>query len=105
MVFFVNQKPAYDLRIIDWSSDVCYSDLIAIFLRVPLIMPADAQGHAFQYRRPFTRPQQRHCLFGSRKSGFDVVAVNILVPDTETVREFGEELGRASCRERECQSV
>src|SRR3546814_18910625 len=53
-------------------------------------MSADAQGHAFQYRRPFTRPQQRHCLFGGRKSGFDVVAVNILVPDTETVREFGE---------------
>src|SRR3546814_3218230 len=60
---------------------------IAIFLRVPLIMSADAQGHAFQYRRPFTRPQQRLCLFGGRKSGFDVVAVNILVPDTETRSE------------------
>src|SRR3546814_6456756 len=25
--FFFNQKPAYDMRISDWSSDVCSSDL------------------------------------------------------------------------------
>src|SRR3546814_10686068 len=25
--FFVKQKPAYEMRIRDWSSDVCYSDL------------------------------------------------------------------------------
>src|SRR3546814_4117685 len=28
MVFFVNQKTAYEMRISDWSSDVCSSDLI-----------------------------------------------------------------------------
>src|SRR3546814_4031178 len=26
--FFVKQKPAYEMRISDWSSDVCSSDLI-----------------------------------------------------------------------------
>src|SRR3546814_4712005 len=26
-LFFYNQKPAYELRISDWSSDVCSSDL------------------------------------------------------------------------------
>src|SRR3546814_3237672 len=26
--FFVNQKTAYDMRISDWSSDVCSSDLL-----------------------------------------------------------------------------
>src|SRR3546814_10375039 len=26
-VFFVKQKPAYEMRISDWSSDVCSSDL------------------------------------------------------------------------------
>src|SRR3546814_8346250 len=26
-MFFFNQKPAYDMRISDWSSDVCSSDL------------------------------------------------------------------------------
>src|SRR3546814_4571317 len=28
-VFFFKQKTAYDMRISDWSSDVCSSDLIA----------------------------------------------------------------------------
>src|SRR3546814_8472893 len=29
LFFFVKQKTAYELRISDWSSDVCSSDLIA----------------------------------------------------------------------------
>src|SRR3546814_6587212 len=29
-IFFFNQKTAYELRISDWSSDVCSSDLIAL---------------------------------------------------------------------------
>src|SRR3546814_3488753 len=29
MVFFFKQKTAYELRISDWSSDVCSSDLVA----------------------------------------------------------------------------
>src|SRR3546814_1453706 len=28
MIFFFKQKTAYDMRISDWSSDVCSSDLI-----------------------------------------------------------------------------
>src|SRR3546814_6341368 len=35
VVFFFKQKPAYELRIIDWSSDVCSSDLVG-----PVIRPA-----------------------------------------------------------------
>src|SRR3546814_2183745 len=31
MFFFVMQKTAYEMRISDWSSDVCSSDLIACF--------------------------------------------------------------------------
>src|SRR3546814_4551885 len=30
LFFFVKQKTAYDVRISDWSSDVCSSDLLAI---------------------------------------------------------------------------
>src|SRR3546814_4221092 len=29
MIFFFKQKTAYEMRISDWSSDVCSSDLIA----------------------------------------------------------------------------
>src|SRR3546814_3142289 len=28
-LFFFKQKTAYDMRISDWSSDVCFSDLVA----------------------------------------------------------------------------
>src|SRR3546814_10090842 len=30
LFFFFKQKPAYDMRISDWSSDVCSSDLVQI---------------------------------------------------------------------------
>src|SRR3546814_2894246 len=30
LLFFFKQKTAYDMRISDWSSDVCSSDLLAI---------------------------------------------------------------------------
>src|SRR3546814_9675731 len=33
-VFFFKQKTAYEMRISDWSSDVCSSDLAQILLRV-----------------------------------------------------------------------
>src|SRR3546814_4715477 len=30
--FFFKQKPAYELRISDWSSDVCSSDLVSLLV-------------------------------------------------------------------------
>src|SRR3546814_10084585 len=33
-VFFFKQKTAYEMRISDWSSDVCSSDLMRTFLNV-----------------------------------------------------------------------
>src|SRR3546814_10537426 len=39
-LFFVfKQKTAYEMRISDWSSDVCSSDLVAV-----LPLPAEARG-------------------------------------------------------------
>src|SRR3546814_3062552 len=39
--FFVKQKTAYEMRISDWSSDVCSSDLGAIIpWNVPLLLMA-----------------------------------------------------------------
>src|SRR3546814_3161973 len=34
MFFFFSQKTSYDMRIIDWSSDVCSSDLQSLSSRV-----------------------------------------------------------------------
>src|SRR3546814_5986057 len=46
LFFFFKQKTAYELRISDWSSDVCSSDLMAVELR-PLRLVGDpgARGH------------------------------------------------------------
>src|SRR3546814_2394258 len=38
-LFFFKQKTAYDMRISDWSSDVCSSDLEALDLLVDQVKP------------------------------------------------------------------
>src|SRR3546814_3366207 len=38
--FFFNQKTAYEMRISDWSSDVCSSDL-ATFAQAPVVTAED----------------------------------------------------------------
>src|SRR3546814_4531751 len=38
-IFFFKQKTAYEMRISDWSSDVCSSDLPAVLSRGPLRGP------------------------------------------------------------------
>src|SRR3546814_9790241 len=97
LLFFFKQKTAYEMRIIDWSSDVCSSDLphgpvadaiaelgwimiiggAAIFLVVMALAAWAAFG-------PSSRP-------GWLRGNGMVVA--------------GGKIGRASCRESVCQYV
>src|SRR3546814_15784545 len=53
-VFFFKQKTAYDMRISDWSSDVCSSDLPARRSDVPRRRPGDdpPAGRMVRQRRP-----------------------------------------------------
>src|SRR3546814_3881275 len=37
--FFFKQKTAYEMRISDWSSDVCSSDLLAVAAPIPRLAP------------------------------------------------------------------
>src|SRR3546814_8961445 len=48
VIYFFKQKSAYDMRISDWSSDVCSSDLIVI----PLIERGRAAGGFTLFSRP-----------------------------------------------------
>src|SRR3546814_10288554 len=73
--FFFKQKTAYELRISDWSSDVCSSDLVepqlvrrvflCLTLPVSTSLPgAQAPGFSFALRDPFglarrSRPGRR----------------------------------------------
>src|SRR3546814_18074545 len=90
--FFFKQKTAYEMRISDWSSDVCSSDLHDVHgkadnqHRCPLLLPVgpgcDGSGHREQSgQRDADRQYPQH------RGG------------------VGEQIGRASCRERVCQYV
>src|SRR3546814_5923967 len=95
-VFFFKQKTAYEMRISDWSSDVCSSDLLrrpAVAGTVAAARGAGAGRGAVAGQRVRVRGVQRgHArapdrLRGARPAGGD------------------GEIGRASCRERGCQYV
>src|SRR3546814_10741204 len=91
--FFFKQKTAYEMRISDWSSDVCSSDLLRKFLlrgfggghelaQVPGQLQVRADPPAGEQQR--CQPQQGE---GDARAGIHA------------------EIGRASCRERVCQYV
>src|SRR3546814_988562 len=90
VLFFFKQKTAYDMRISDWSSDVCSSDL----------------NGSLQRRRkdPFRHiPLPRLCLTltsSLRRKGAGCKKISC-----RGRRGFWFKIGRASCRERVCQYV
>src|SRR3546814_3924842 len=91
-IFFFKQKTAYEMRISDWSSDVCSSDLAMIDL---------------MHDRRFT---QLVIECGTYES--DGIGHTALMDDhfqhlrgETSGREFDRAIGRASCRERVCQYV
>src|SRR3546814_6578092 len=90
VVFFFKQKTAYELRISDWSSDVCSSDL--------------ARGRP----RPEDRARWRGMLrLASRPLGLPMIAFGaaIMLLTASPAGADPCEIGRASCRERVCPSV
>src|SRR3546814_2945373 len=60
--FFFKQKTAYEMRISDWSSDVCSSDLVALL--APHRPPRTRRLHqeARRDHRPAQGRPQRACL-------------------------------------------
>src|SRR3546814_9495814 len=51
IVFFFKQKTAYEMRISDWSSDVCSSDLVTIRRPVTPQRSGSAQAPSSRYSR------------------------------------------------------
>src|SRR3546814_3680801 len=92
-VFFFKQKTAYEMRISDWSSDVCSSDLLA----------AEREGEA-----AVLGVAAEHRPLGGAADGEEALAIRQLDElrhDDAGGAEGGVEIGRASCRERVCQYV
>src|SRR3546814_4226102 len=91
LVFFFKQKTAYEIRISDWSSDVCSSDLHA--------MGDDGRfqrHHGATGGGAFINEETRALILK------DSLCI-WLDADIPTLVE--REIGRASCRERVCQYV
>src|SRR3546814_16681754 len=118
--FFFKQKTAYEMRISDWSSDVCSSDLDRTVERL-----IEADGYDYHFDLAV-----REWARGDKRAGWAVERADR--ERLERLRAFFEalgydrqhaairarvfyyhqigyyaigEIGRASCRERECQDV
>src|SRR3546814_7846096 len=86
--FFFKQKTAYEMRISDWSSDVCSSDLHDLLLAVALDI-----DHLLD-------PCRAALLLVGPVLGLDGDRIGQFV-----VQAAIDQIGRASCRERVCQYV
>src|SRR3546814_20841867 len=116
-VFFFKQKTAYELRISDWSSDVCSSDL-AVDLpfregkpsrsRPPGSLVASVH-RSLSFSTSFALVGKRSSpLLSSSRTATSPAAMigdELIVLTEECERVVEREIGRASCRERVCQSV
>src|SRR3546814_16238720 len=77
--FFFKQKTAYEMRISDWSSDVCSSDLRAARGRCPALRRALSRaGSTTRYLPSTALATSRPCRPPSVRPG--VGAVNHLLP-------------------------
>src|SRR3546814_2892018 len=98
-IFFCKQKTAYEMRISDWSSDVCSSDLKSMFEAIEkakdhinletYIFDPDEAGQRFA-----------DALIAKQQSG---VQVNIIYDSVGALNT--PEIGRASFSESGCQYV
>src|SRR3546814_11320545 len=90
---FCKQKTAYEMRISDWSSDVCSSDLAAEWRGM--------REQPFVY--VFGRTHFAVSYFGANVFP-ETVAIGLEQPDIAPhVTGKFVQIGRASCRERVCQ--
>src|SRR3546814_10332341 len=86
LFFFFKQKTAYEMRISDWSSDVCSSDLC----RSARTDIADVYRSEIECNRVHFKLLRTEFTRNTDSSQYGMVI---------------DEIGRASCRERVCQYV
>src|SRR3546814_12694496 len=98
-IFFFKQKTAYEMRISDWSSDVCSSDLprlTGVPARVQYPPPATA---IVRRDRDRTRARAARRPWRAAGMGQSRAAAAVAIVRAAVDHRHGE-IGRASCRER-----
>src|SRR3546814_9138836 len=99
VLFFFKQKTAYEMRISDWSSDVCSSDL-----RTGHVEPGSIELAARHLMNASGIQDFMGLVESLQLSGISLDVGIAFLADSHTVATAWE-IGRASCRERVCQYV
>src|SRR3546814_17486591 len=107
VVFFFKQKTAYEMRISDWSSDVCSSDLQIQLCESPdgqYDAAHEAAGPARGRRTSMNRilPALAVAVLLAAPAA---LAAETAAPADRAPPPKAPSIGRASCRERVCQYV
>src|SRR3546814_13145688 len=97
------------MRISDWSSDVCSSDLVAVWHSPSGTPPGDGSALGGpQEGRPLAAAVEHEVGaggVGGERAGQEDHGAGDVVGRAEPGGGHGGEIGRASCRERVCQYV
>src|SRR3546814_2436626 len=91
-IFLFKQKTAYEMRISDWSSDVCSSDLLARLIRSEGVTAAAGVPTVWLGLVEHLEAEGGEVLTLER-----ILVGGSAIPPAQ--------IGRASCRERVCQDV
>src|SRR3546814_1796301 len=116
IVFFFKQKTAYEMRISDWSSDVCSSDLKELrrydraavdgsYLDMAIVRAISerigAMSQAERAAHPCIGPERADLVI----AGCAILSALCRLWPAERLRVADRgQIGRASCRARVCQS-
>src|SRR3546814_12352871 len=118
MIFFFKQKTAYEMRISDWSSDVCSSDLqiwapryrqatFGAFLtgkkEAQMALSAAYRDVAAAFDYFLSQNEGRPLILAAHSQG-SLHLIRLLHEKVAGTPLASQKIGRASCRGRECQS-
>src|SRR3546814_1624734 len=101
VLFFFKQKTAYEMRISDWSSDVCSSDLFVDNFKLP---DAELIAGNLEANRIFSDFEDLNVPTVAAINGI-ALGGGLEMCLAADYRVMSTEIGRASCRERVCQDV
>src|SRR3546814_7590993 len=107
LLFFFKQKTAYEMRISDWSSDVCSSDLFVPrhnFVNSETPHPSGPRGTPLQASQPLGECSSRSSAISLPQK---IHHISERTNSCSMYQSRGSrcKIGRASCRERVCQYV